>query len=151
MTARTPEEREALKAAKRAKFLSLKETLGEGRIIPRGRKGFSKAQRLAVYERAKGYCELCGEHVPAERFEIDHIVSVFLDGEHAMSNWRLAHVACHAERTKVQAGEHAHIRRLEDIEVNGRPPGTIRGRGFEAPREGWRWPKKSFGQARGWR
>jgi 5-methylcytosine-specific restriction endonuclease McrA len=49
---------------------------------------------LAVYELADGICWMCGEDVPPDRYDIDHVIPLAAGGEHSYENVRLACMKC---------------------------------------------------------
>ena len=57
-----------------------------------------KVDRLAIYERDGGICQLCDESVARDKFDLDHIVPISKGGPHMPSNVRLAHRSCNARR-----------------------------------------------------
>lgn len=65
------------------------------------RKEFSKAVKLAAWERCKGHCE-CGCNVKiiaGDGPEYDHIVEDALGGEPTLENCRVMRKRCHAGKT----------------------------------------------------
>lgn len=119
------------KAEKRAAFLRMKELAGEGRLVPTPRKGFTPKQRQSVYDKGEGCCVHCGRNVGL-KFEIDHRVSLFRGGAHDLENWELCCPDCHLEKTRVEAGGNASIRRIERVILEGKPPSRLQGRGFNS-------------------
>lgn len=134
----TPEE-------KRAALLDLKERLGQGRLIPEKRKPFTPDQKRQIAAKSEGLCAGCGGP-PGLSPEFDHIICRNWGGPTTVENGELLCKPCHTEKSRSEAPDHARIRRLEDIELNGRPPGRIPGRPFEKPKQRKAWPKQSFGK-----
>ena len=48
----------------------------------------SKAVRIAVYQRDKGICQICGKPVDINDFTVDHIIPLDRGGLNTMSNYR---------------------------------------------------------------
>lgn len=97
------------------------------------RKAFTAAQRLAVMERQKGLCAMCGRELQPG-FEVDHRVPIWLGGKHEEANWQaLCADPCHrAVKTPADAKVIAKVKRLIARENGTAPPPTakIRSRGF---------------------
>lgn len=53
-----------------------------------------KIDRQAIYERDGGLCGFCGEHVPLELLNLDHIQPRGLGGPTTAENLRVAHQLC---------------------------------------------------------
>ena len=53
---------------------------------------------MAIYERDKGLCGLCGLPVPAEEMSIDHIIPIRKAGTNEPDNLQLAHVRCNQSK-----------------------------------------------------
>jgi 5-methylcytosine-specific restriction enzyme A len=75
------------------------------------RKGISKIQRARVILAWHGRCAKCCKPLDI-RTDIDHIVPVWLGGTNEDDNLRPLHVRCHADRTKIDARDRAHVKRL---------------------------------------
>lgn len=58
------------------------------------RRMFSEPERMAVYNRCKGRCGICGKFVPFDVFTIDHIVPLAKGGTNTMENLQCAHSWC---------------------------------------------------------
>ena len=58
------------------------------------RRMFSEPERMAVYNRSKGRCGICGKFVPYDEAVIDHIVPLAKGGTNAMENLQCAHSWC---------------------------------------------------------
>ncbi len=103
------------------------------RIIqtPAKRKGFTKAQRQAVWEKYDGRCAGCDDPLQPG-WQIDHILALTLNGAHEIDNWRAICGSCHAPKSKAETKAAAKIARLQDRE-NGtrRPRQAIPNRGFD--------------------
>lgn len=57
-----------------------------------------EVDRLEVFERDGGICQLCGGEVGQEEFELDHVVPLSKGGEHSMANVQVAHMACNRSK-----------------------------------------------------
>lgn len=49
-----------------------------------------------IYERDKGYCQICGEPVELTRASLDHIIPLFLGGTHEPNNVQISHSRCNS-------------------------------------------------------
>ena len=58
------------------------------------RRMFSELERMAIYNRCKGRCGICGRFVPYDESVIDHIISLAKGGTNAMENLQCAHSWC---------------------------------------------------------
>lgn len=131
------------KAAKKAAFQRLKELAGEGKLIPEKRKAFTPAQKAEIREKSNGLCAHCGGP-PGFGYEYDHITPRNWGGETTVDNGQILCRPCHLEKCQKEAPEHAKIRRLEKAQAEEKPPSRLKGRGFEKPKGGYRWPSRKF-------
>ena len=58
------------------------------------RRMFSEPERMAVYNRCKGRCGICGRFVPYDEFTVEHIIPLEKGGTNAMENLQCAHSWC---------------------------------------------------------
>ena len=58
------------------------------------RRMFSEPERMAIYNKCKGRCGICGRFVPYDEAVIDHIVPLAKGGTNAMDNLQCAHSWC---------------------------------------------------------
>ena len=58
------------------------------------RRMFSEPERMAIYNKCKGRCGICGRFVPYDEAVIDHIVPLAKGGTNAMENLQCAHSWC---------------------------------------------------------
>ena len=58
------------------------------------RRMFSEPERMAIYNRYKGRCGICGKFVPFDAFTVDHIIPLAKGGTNAMENLQCAHSWC---------------------------------------------------------
>lgn len=63
-------------------------------------RNFTPEQRMAIYRRDKGICQLCGQAVELEDFEADHIVAHAQGGYTNLVNGQAAHKVCNASKGK---------------------------------------------------
>ena len=57
-----------------------------------------KAKRYQVYLRDGGICQICGQPVNPDNWQIDHIVPLARGGADDESNWQLAHPKCNRQK-----------------------------------------------------
>lgn len=72
------------------------------------------AQRRRVWERDQGICHLCGDPVPFEAMEADHLIRPVDGGTNEDSNLRAAHRYCNRARG---GREVRHIHRARSVVV----------------------------------
>lgn len=91
------------------------------------RRAFTPAQRLAVMERQKGLCAMCGAELQPG-YEVDHCVPIWLGGKHEDANWQaLCADPCHrAVKTPADAKVIAKVKRLIAKEAGTAPPPTAK-------------------------
>lgn len=67
---------------------------------------------LRIWEHAKGCCEICTRKIMAgEEWHRDHIKALADGGENRESNYQVACVWCHREKTGAENSERAVVRR----------------------------------------
>lgn len=72
------------------------------------RRPLTRAQRVRIFDRSKGVCHLCGTKIRVgERWEAEHVVPLWLDGEDKPENMAPAHIACHQQKTSGEATDRA--------------------------------------------
>lgn len=84
------------------------------------RRSLTTRQRVGVFDRCGGLCHICGQKVQAgERWELEHVRPLALDGADDESNWSVAHVACHRVKTRDDQGRIAKAlrQRAKDIGI----------------------------------
>jgi len=92
---------------------------------------FTKAQRQAIIERAKGICQGCGVPWKGGAVEADHILPVGLGGESTLENGQALCLLCHGKKTKEDRKRIDAANRAKKRNTGvSRPAGTIKGRGF---------------------
>lgn len=58
------------------------------------RKQFSATERVKIYNKCKGRCDICGKFVPYDSFTVDHIIPLAKGGTNAMDNLQAACGVC---------------------------------------------------------
>ena len=54
---------------------------------PPKRRSFTKAERLAVYEKTNGHCAYCGAEIEMRQMQVDHVISIeFPDSSNDLIN-----------------------------------------------------------------
>jgi 5-methylcytosine-specific restriction protein A len=105
------------------------------------RRSLSPMKRLAVFERAKGVCHLCEQRIKAgDKWEVEHVRPLGLLGEDEAHNMAPAHVACHAEKTKIDVPAIAKAKRMK-----ARHLGIKKRSSFPKPPPGYRYDWKRRG------
>lgn len=86
------------------------------------RRKLTDNQRTAVFEAAKGLCHICKQPIliPKEKWDVEHIKPLWLDGLDAPVNWAPAHDHCHREKTAREAFERAHGKRAKAKHLGAR-------------------------------
>lgn len=66
------------------------------------RKSFTPTQRARIFLDADGICHICGRKITegAESWHVEHVKALGLSGADDPSNWRPAHIDCHATKTR---------------------------------------------------
>lgn len=96
------------------------------------RKGFTKAQRKAVWDAQKGECGGCEAEL-LSGFPIDHIIPLADGGAHDLGNWMGLCVPCHKRKTAKEATARASTNRIRKREKEGQKPSRLKSRN--------KWPK----------
>lgn len=109
------------------------------------RKGFTKAQRKAVWEAQGGRCGGCEADLQPG-FHIDHVRPLADGGAHDPGNWLALCPPCHQRKTSGEATQRAKTERIRKREAEGQKPSRIRSRN-EWPK-GQRIPSKPFPKRR---
>lgn len=65
------------------------------------RQEFSKATKLAAFDRARGHCEVCGCKI-ITKAEYDHRIPCGLGGDNSLENCVCTCVKCHAVKTRTK-------------------------------------------------
>lgn len=102
---------------------------------------FSKAVRVAAFQRCKGRCEECGSLLRPGRFTYDHRNPDFMGGAPTLDNCQVLCWGCDKPKTAKDQGHIAKAKRRMAREAGVRKPRSIRtwkkfdGTGVYAPRE----------------
>lgn len=54
--------------------------------------------RMVLYERDIGHCQLCYQPVDVNDFHVDHAIPLVKGGEHSYANCQIAHPACNLRK-----------------------------------------------------
>ena len=84
-----PEPVEPMEQAPQTKFVKIK------------RKHFSDAERKELYNRADGYCQLCGRKITISNFTVDHIVPLGRGGNNDISNVQAVCKVCNQFKANI--------------------------------------------------
>lgn len=84
---------------------------------------FSQKERARLFVLHGGICELCGGKIDGTReaFDIEHRIPWAISRDNSDENLRLAHRSCHKEKTAVDAGVIAKVKRIEAKFTGMRP------------------------------
>ncbi len=78
------------------------------------RKILTPLRRLAIFEKAKSLCHICGLRIQLNaKWDVEHIIPLAMDGADDESNWAPAHKSCHAAKSAIDAGNLAKVRRVK--------------------------------------
>ena len=78
------------------------------------RRTISTKARTALFLKRGGVCHLCGGAVSAgEKWELEHLIPVAMGGDDEEHNWFVAHVKCHASKTKDDVANIAKAKRRQ--------------------------------------
>lgn len=61
-------------------------------------RSFTEEQRVAIYRRDNGICQICQQSVEFQDFEVDHIISHSKGGKTTVSNGQATHKACNTSK-----------------------------------------------------
>lgn len=76
---------------------------------------FSKATKIAAFQRAKGRCECgCGVKIITGEVEYDHRIEVALGGDNSLENCRVMRAKCHRSKTSERAAPVAKAKRISE-------------------------------------
>ncbi|MEL6152155.1 MAG: DUF262 domain-containing protein [Chloroflexota bacterium] len=65
---------------------------------------FTNLQRMVIYRRDKGICQICGEEVVYAAFEADHVVPHSQGGKTVVANGQTTHRLCNASKAMQRTG-----------------------------------------------
>lgn len=89
------------------------------------RREFSKAVKLAAYQRSGGHCEICTSKLYPGRFDYHHDKEDTFGGEPTLENCVVACVACHSKITRKRAAVIAKSNRVRNREIGIKKPSTF--------------------------
>jgi 5-methylcytosine-specific restriction endonuclease McrA len=64
-----------------------------------GRKSFSAADRMVIYDRERGHCFHCGQPISFDAFHVDHLVPVAAGGSDEMDNLAASCAPCNLAKS----------------------------------------------------
>ena len=76
------------------------------------RRTLSAKRKAAIHERDHGICHWCGDFVPLDEAEFDHITPFALGGADDEANLGPVHKPCHAAKTKGDVKRIAKAKRV---------------------------------------
>lgn len=82
---------------------------------------FSKATKLAAWERCNGHCESCGKKI-LTRAEYDHIIEDTLTHDNSLANCACLCQRCHAKKTAASRPAIDKTRRIIETRQGLRAP-----------------------------
>ena len=72
------------------------------------RRPLTRAQKVRIFDLSRGRCHLCGLRIRVgEKWDVEHIKPLWLDGADGPENMAPAHIACHQEKTSGEASDRA--------------------------------------------
>lgn len=123
------------------KLVELRKAIARIEATPR--KGFTKKQRQAVWEKYEGHCAGCDDELQPG-WHIDHIEELADGGAHEFANWRALCPPCHRDKTARKITARAKPNRIRKREEEGAKPAQIhsrnewpRGQKISAPAHPW--------------
>lgn len=93
------------------------------------RKGFTPKQRQAVHQMQNGVCGGCEASLDG-RFDIDHVIPLWMGGKHEPGNWLGMCQPCHKFKTARDAAQRAHVKRLIENDTAANTPSRFPSRPF---------------------
>lgn len=66
------------------------------------RREFTKAVKVAAYERSQGHCEACTARLEVGRFQYDHVLAAALGGPPTLDNCKVLCTNCHGGKTGLE-------------------------------------------------
>lgn len=85
------------------------------------RRSLTPLQKLKIFESSAGKCHICEQKIrPGDRWDVEHVRPLALDGADDESNMRPAHKACHATKTKADAASWSKAKRIKAKLYGGR-------------------------------
>ena len=91
------------------------------------RRSLSPLQRLKVFEAAGGRCHLCELRIQVgDKWDVEHVRPLALDGADDAANMRPAHKDCHATKTKADAAAWSKAKRMKAKHLRIKKPSAWR-------------------------
>ncbi len=86
------------------------------------RRRWSTTDKLKLFLDHERACHICGHEIDgaSERWEVEHIIPLAQGGDDDLSNCAPAHVACHKEKTRVNAADTARAKRRQAKHLGAR-------------------------------
>jgi 5-methylcytosine-specific restriction endonuclease McrA len=86
--------RKATKKLKGFQVVDLKTNTVMKELVKVKRKQFTNNERIAIYNKNKSRCAICGDYVPFDLFTVDHIVPIAKGGDNSFSNLQCTCKVC---------------------------------------------------------
>ena len=78
------------------------------------RRRMTPLRRARIFDSAGGVCHLCERRILAgEPWEVEHVIALEISRDDSDDNLRPAHVACHRDKTSVDAGLISKAKRVQ--------------------------------------
>lgn len=91
------------------------------------RRSFTQKQRIKIFTRQNGLCDICKGKLTAGAYEIDHILALVHGGSNDDDNLRAVHAKCHRDKSNEDVTANGKVKRVVagGTKRKGRPlPGT---------------------------
>jgi 5-methylcytosine-specific restriction endonuclease McrA len=90
------------------------------------RRSMTPLRRARIFDSHGGVCHLCGLRIAVgEAWEAEHIVALEISRDDSDANLAPAHVACHREKTREDAGRIAKAKRVRAKHIGAHRPKAI--------------------------
>lgn len=84
------------------------------------RKGFTDLQRARIFEARYGLCHICDRKIQVgEKWDVEHIMPLSMNGTNDEANLAPAHVACHSTKSRKETTDRAKCDRIRAKHVAG--------------------------------
>jgi len=103
----------------------------------------SKARKDKCLEKHGNCCAYPGCE-DTKSLAVDHIIPLWMGGKNTDENLEPLCVPHHAAKTKREAALRGKVKRLAKETGQNRVKKQIQSRGFERPKDGYVWPKRTF-------
>jgi hypothetical protein len=77
------------------------------------RRSFKREERKYIYDKADGYCQLCGKKLKFEDASMDHVIPLSVGGLDDLSNLQLACYPCNRFKDNILPEE--YVQRIKEI------------------------------------